>query len=73
MWQYRWVETVAGNDADDTLSRLGADGWEAVGMTVVGEHFGNAWVRVLLKRPLTTRIDLTTRAEASYPLVAADE
>lgn len=60
MWEYRWAELAAGTAEEPELTRLGADGWEAVGMTVTGEHFGKTWVRVLLKRPLATRvIDLT--------------
>lgn len=52
MFDYRWAEVAVGNGPDDTLTSLGADGWEAVGMTVTGEHFGETWVRVLLKRPM---------------------
>ncbi len=63
MWEYRWAEVPAGAAEDAELSRLGADGWEAVGMTVTGEHFGKTWVRVLFKRPVPARvIDLTETA-----------
>ena len=54
MFEYRWVEVSVGTGPDDTLSRLGADGWVAVGMTVTGQHFGETWVRILLKRPVAT-------------------
>ncbi|HEX8001778.1 MAG TPA: hypothetical protein VF519_03695 [Mycobacteriales bacterium] len=64
MWEYRWAEVPAGSGEDPELTRLGADGWEAVGMTVTGEHFGKTWVRVLFKRAVTVAaapgvIDLT--------------
>jgi hypothetical protein len=64
MWEYRWAEVAAGAGDEPELSRLGADGWEAVSMAVTGEHFGKTWVRILLKRPVTVpaAIDLT-RAE----------
>lgn len=65
MWEYRWVEVPAGTGDDAELTRLGADGWEAVSMTVTGEHFGKTWVRVLLKRPVTAHvIDLVAREAA---------
>lgn len=68
MWEYRWAEVAAGTGEDAELSRLGADGWEAISLTVTGEHFGRTWVRILLKRPVTVAapavIDLTA-AEAS--------
>lgn len=51
MFEYRWVEVSVGDGEDPTLSSLGAEGWDAVGMTATGQHFGNTWVRVLLKRP----------------------
>jgi len=67
MWEYRWAEVPAGAGDDPELSRLGADGWEAVGMTVTGEHFGKTWVRVLFKRPVpATVIDLTTAERVSH-------
>ncbi|MFN2625614.1 MAG: hypothetical protein ABR520_05960 [Mycobacteriales bacterium] len=50
MWEYRWVETIAGTGEATELSRLGADGWEAVTAAQIGVHFGETWVRVLLKR-----------------------
>ena len=56
MWEYRWVETTAGKADADELSRLGADGWEAVSMAEIGEHFGELWVRVLMKRPRANRV-----------------
>ena len=55
-WEYRIVSLPAfeparptpGESASvDMLNREGADGWEAVGMTVLG----NGNVAVLLKRP----------------------
>lgn len=67
MWEYRWAEVAAGTGDDAELTRLGADGWEAVSTTVTGEHFGKVWVRILLKRPVTVAaapavIDLTEPA-----------
>lgn len=66
MWEYRWAEVAAGSGEDAELTRLGADGWEAVSLTVTGEHFGKTWVRVLLKRPRAavapSVIDLTEAA-----------
>jgi hypothetical protein len=61
MWEYRWAEVAAGTAEDAELSRLGADGWEAVSATFTGEHFGKSWVRVLLKRPVRVPavVDLT--------------
>lgn len=56
MWEYRWAEVQAATAEDPELTRLGADGWEAVGMTVTGEHFGKTWVRVLLKRPVAVPV-----------------
>jgi hypothetical protein len=70
MWEYRWAEVPAGSGADTELSRLGADGWDAVSMAVTGEHFGKTWVRILLKRPVTAAapavIDLTTEAQRTF-------
>jgi hypothetical protein len=43
------------------LGRLGDEGWEAVGMTPVGEHFNRTYVAILMKRLQTADIDL--RAE----------
>lgn len=66
MWEYRWAEMAASYGEDPELSRLGADGWEAVGMTVTGEHLGKTWVRILLKRPVAATaarmVDLTDAA-----------
>jgi hypothetical protein len=67
MWEYRWAEVPAGSGEDPELTRLGADGWEAVSLTYTGEHFGKVWVRILLKRPVTAAaaphtIDLTDAA-----------
>ena len=61
MWEYRWAEVAAGSGDEPELSRLGADGWEAVSMAVTGEHFGKTWVRILLKRPVMRPavVDLT--------------
>ena len=60
MWEYRWADVPAGSGDAEELTRLGADGWEAVGMQSSGEHLGKSWVRVLLKRPVHSRvIDLT--------------
>ena len=61
MWEYRWAEVTAGSGDEPELSRLGADGWEAVSMAVTGEHFGKTWVRILLKRPVSRPavVDLT--------------
>jgi hypothetical protein len=52
MWEYRWADVPAGSGEDPELTRLGADGWEAVGLQDSGEHLGKAWVRILFKRPL---------------------
>jgi hypothetical protein len=65
MWEYRWAEIVAGTGDDVELTRLGADGWEAINLTVTGEHFGKTWVRVLLKRP--------SRAAATAPVLDLTE
>lgn len=64
MWEYRWAEVPAGSGPDAELTRLGADGWEAVGMDISGEHLGKTWVRILLKRPVArpAAVDLTDRA-----------
>lgn len=53
MFEYLWAEVAIGSGPDNELSRLGADGWEAVGLSVTGEHFGETYVRVLLKRSVT--------------------
>lgn len=70
MWEYRWAEVTAGSAEDAELTRLGADGWEAVGMTVTGEHFGKTWVKVLFKRPVTVPapavIDLTETPQRTF-------
>jgi hypothetical protein len=70
MWEYRWAEVAAGSAEDAGLTRLGADGWEAVGMTVTGEHFGKTWVKVLFKRPVTVAapavIDLTETVQRTF-------
>ena len=64
MWEYRWVEALADNGPSDELSRLGADGWEAVSMTSIGVHFGETWVRILMKRPAHARVvDLNSAHE----------
>lgn len=69
MWEYRWVSVPAGSGPDAELTRLGADGWEAVGMDVDGVHLGKTWVRVLMKRAVTTPpavIDLTEHEAATF-------
>ena len=65
MWEYRWAEVPAGSGEDAELTRLGADGWEAVGMDISGEHLGKTWVRVLLKRPVRV-LDLTEERAATF-------
>ncbi|HVE63800.1 MAG TPA: hypothetical protein VNB94_08375 [Mycobacteriales bacterium] len=50
MFEYQWAEVAAGNDSNAELTRLGADGWEAVGITATGENFGRTYVQVLFKR-----------------------
>ena len=50
VFEYRWAEVSVGEGPDHDLTRLGTDGWDAVGMTVTGEHFGQTYVRILLKR-----------------------
>lgn len=57
MWEYRWAESPVSDSA--ALSALGRDGWEAVGMVTTGVHFGETYVRVLLKRLVPATIDLT--------------
>lgn len=54
MYEYRWTEVAAGDGHDDHLTRFGAEGWEAVGMTVIGQHFGETYVRILLKRAVAS-------------------
>ncbi len=71
MWEYRWADVAAGSGEDPELTRIGADGWEAVSMAVTGEHFGKTWVRILFKRPAQVTappavIDLTDRAPATF-------
>lgn len=68
MWEYRWAEVPAGSGEDAELSRLGADGWEAVGLSISGEHLGKTWVRVLFKRPVRQPavIDLTEDAQRAF-------
>jgi hypothetical protein len=67
MWEYRWAEVAAGTGEDPELTRLGADGWEAISLTVTGEHFGKTWVRILFKRPVRVAADVIdlTAAEAT--------
>lgn len=66
MFEYRWAEVAVGSGIDDDLTRLGAEGWEAVGLTVTGQHFGETYVRVLLKRTTTPQvIDLTERVHVT--------
>jgi hypothetical protein len=56
MWEYKWHEC---HTLDATaLSIFGDEGWEAVGMTRVGENFGRTYVAILMKRPTSARIDL---------------
>jgi hypothetical protein len=56
MWEYRWHEC---HTYDATaLGILGDEGWEAVGMTPVGEHFGRTYLAILMKRPVSASIDL---------------
>ena len=68
MWEYRWCQSPAGSGPDAELSRLGADGWEAVGMHVEGVHLGKTWVRILMKRPVSQPavIDLTEHEAATF-------
>ena len=70
MWEYRWADVPAGSGEDAELTRLGADGWEAVGMANSGDYLGKTWVRILFKRALRTQtpavIDLTDEAARTF-------
>ncbi len=56
MWEYKWHEC---HTFDATaLATLGDEGWEAVGMTTVGENFGRTYVAILMKRYASAKIDL---------------
>ena len=50
MWEYRWVQTVAGKREAARLSEFGAEGWDAVGLVVSDQQFGETFVRILMKR-----------------------
>ena len=56
MWEYRWHECHT-FDATE-LGSMGDQGWEAVGMATVGEHFGRTYVAILMKRYASAKIDL---------------
>ena len=66
MFEYRWVETVV--TEADKLDALGADGWEAIGLTVTGTHFGRTYASVLMKRARTADIVDLTVAEVPEQL-----
>ena len=63
MWEYRWAESPVTDSA--TLTALGREGWEAVGVVTTGVHFGETYVRVLLKRLAPATVDLTAAEQRS--------
>lgn len=48
-WEYR-IEEIPGGPHQGDLRNWGADGWELVAETVIGEQHGRPLVRSVLKR-----------------------
>lgn len=51
-WEYTWFQ-LHWPPAEE-LNEMGAEGWEAVGLTVFGPQSGSGQVLILLKRPRTS-------------------